>query len=158
MRCGSGSPRRSASGRLGVLAAIDARDDVIPKARVGEAGAVFASHALRAAPRAAPAGTPRWAGCCAREVGDLPAVGAAYAAGDISPAHVEVVVRTHRDLGAAVREALIDCQLPDDDRRSTTPTATDDGDGDGGGGSCGRRWRGSVTRSPPGSARSGWWT
>src|SRR3954466_4215048 len=35
-----------ASGRLGVLAAMDARDDVIPKARVGEAGAVFGSHAL----------------------------------------------------------------------------------------------------------------
>jgi hypothetical protein len=34
------------SGRLGVLAAIDARDDVIPKARVGDAGAVFASHTL----------------------------------------------------------------------------------------------------------------
>src|SRR3954468_14685455 len=35
-----------ASGRLGVLAAMDARDDVIPNARVGEAGAVFASPAL----------------------------------------------------------------------------------------------------------------
>src|SRR5919202_2567970 len=35
-----------ASARLGVLAAIDARDDVIPKAKVGEAGTVFACHAL----------------------------------------------------------------------------------------------------------------
>src|ERR687885_1869319 len=34
------------SGRLGVLAAIDARDDVIPKAKVGDAGAVFAAHGL----------------------------------------------------------------------------------------------------------------
>src|SRR4051795_9682868 len=33
-----------ASARLGVLAAIDARDDVIPKARVGDASAVFTSH------------------------------------------------------------------------------------------------------------------
>ena len=35
-----------ASGRLGVLAAMEARDDVVPKARVGDAGAVFAQHVL----------------------------------------------------------------------------------------------------------------
>src|SRR5690242_15138748 len=35
-----------ASGRLGALAAIDARDDVIPKARAGQAAAVFATHTL----------------------------------------------------------------------------------------------------------------
>ena len=92
-----------ASGRLGVLAAIDARDDVIPKARVGDAGAVFAQHVLGQR-----RGTARrdgaWAGLLRPEVGDLPAVGAAFAAGDVSRAHVEVVVRAHRDLGAGVRE------------------------------------------------------
>jgi hypothetical protein len=99
------------SGRLGVLAAIDARDDVIPKARVGDAGAVFAHHGLGQR-----RGTARrdalWAGLLRLEVGDLPAVGAAFAAGDISPAHVEVAVRAHRELGAAVRDALMDCQIP----------------------------------------------
>src|SRR4051794_4608085 len=102
------------SGRLGVLAAMDARDDVIPKARVGEAGAVFAQHALGQR-----RGTARrdglWAALLRPEVGDLPAVGAAFAAGDISPAHVEVAVRTHKDLGPRVREALMDCQPPDTD-------------------------------------------
>ena len=37
---------QAASGRLSLLAAIDARDDVIPKAKVGDASAVFAYHAL----------------------------------------------------------------------------------------------------------------
>src|ERR671932_2916689 len=47
------------SGRLGVLAAIDARDDVIPKARVGQAGAVFAHHALGQRRWGARRGAPR---------------------------------------------------------------------------------------------------
>src|SRR3954454_6689874 len=95
------------SARLGVLAAIDARDDVIPKARVGDASAVFATHALGQR-----RGTARrdghWAGLLRPEVGDLPAVGAAYAAGDVSTGHVEVAVRTHKELGAAVRDALVE--------------------------------------------------
>src|SRR4051794_8511906 len=104
-----------ASARLGVLAAMDARDDVIPKARVGEAGAVFGSHVLGQR-----RGTARrdalWAGLLRAEVGDLPAVGAAYAAGDITPAHVEVAVRAHKQVGAAAREALVECTTPDPDR------------------------------------------
>jgi|SRR5689334_12660759 len=100
-----------ASGRLGVLAAMDARDDVIPKAKVGDAGAVFGTHVLGQR-----RGTARrdgvWAGLLRPEGGDLPAVGAAFAAGDVSAAHVEVVVRAHRDLGARVRETLMDCQPP----------------------------------------------
>src|SRR3954471_3550370 len=104
-----------ASGRLGVLAAMDARDDVIPKARVGDAGAVFGSHVLGQR-----RGTARrdalWAGLLRPEVGDLPAVGAAYAAGDITPAHVEVAVRAHKQVGAAARDALVECTTPDPDR------------------------------------------
>src|SRR5919199_2300774 len=84
-----------ASGRLGVLAAIDARDDVIPKAKVGDAGAVFASHALGQR-RVTARRDAAWASLLRAEVGDLPAVGAAFAAGDISAAHVEVAVRAHR--------------------------------------------------------------
>ncbi len=101
-----------AAGRLGVLAAMDARDDVIPKAKVGDAGAVFGQHVLGQR-----RGTARrdgvWASLLRPEGGDLPAVGAAFAAGDVSGAHVEVVVRAHRDLGARVRELLMDCQAPD---------------------------------------------
>src|SRR5919202_480361 len=101
-----------ASGRLGVLAAIDARDDVIPKAKVGDAGAVFASHGL---------GQRRWVarrepdsgGVLRPEGGDLPAVGAAFAAGDITSAHVEVAVRAHKELGPRARETLIDCVVPE---------------------------------------------
>src|SRR3954449_4632471 len=107
-----------ASARLGVLAAIDAREDVIPKSRVGDASAVFATHALGQR-----RGTARrdalWASLLRPEVGDLPAIGAAYAAGDVSTAHVEIGVRTHKELGAAVRDALMDCDVADDD--STQP-------------------------------------
>src|ERR687884_229343 len=103
-----------ASGRLGVLAAIDARDDVIPKARVGDAGAVFASHGLGQR-----RGTARrdalWASLLRPQVGDLPAVGAAFAAGDVSAAHVEVAVRAHKDLGATARQTLMDAVIPDGD-------------------------------------------
>src|SRR5919206_4005823 len=59
------------SGRLGVLAAIDARDDVIPKAKVGEAGAVFAHHALGQR-RGTARRDGRWASLLRPEVGDLP--------------------------------------------------------------------------------------
>jgi hypothetical protein len=66
------------SGRLGVLAAMDGRADVIPKAKVGDAGAVFASHVLGQRPGTARR-DGRWAGLLRGEVGDLAAVGAAYA-------------------------------------------------------------------------------
>src|ERR671933_2767686 len=101
-----------ASGRLGVLAAIDARDDVIPKARVGDAGAVFANHGLGQR-RGSARRDALWAGLLRPEVGDLPAMGAAFAAGDVSSAHVEVAVRAHKALGAAARERLMGCQIPD---------------------------------------------
>jgi len=100
-----------ASGRLGVLAAIDARDDVIAKARVGDAGAVFACHVLGQR-RGSARRDGVWAGLLRPQVGDLPAVGAAFAAGDVSSAHVEVAVRAHTRLGAGVRERLMDCQDP----------------------------------------------
>src|SRR5919202_196562 len=72
-----------ASGRLGVLAAMDARDDVIPKARVGDAGAVFASHTLGQR-RGVARRDAHWASLLRPQGGDLPAVGAALATGDIS--------------------------------------------------------------------------
>ncbi len=107
------------SGRLAVLAAMDARDDVIPKAKVGDAGAVFAHHVLGQRHGTARR-DGRWAWLLRPEVGDLPAVGAALAAGDITTAHVEVAIRAHRDLGAQAREALVECQIPE--------VVSDDGD------------------------------
>src|ERR687885_2210699 len=68
-----------ASGRLGVLAAIDARDDVIPKAKVGDAAAVFACHGLGQR-RGTARRDAHWAGLLRPQVGDLPAMGGAYAA------------------------------------------------------------------------------
>ena len=103
-----------ASARLAVVAAIDARDDVIPKAKVGEAGAVFACHALGQR-RWVARRDGLWAGLLRPEVGDLPAIGAAFAAGDVTTAHVEVAVRTHKELGSAVREVLMGCRIPDGD-------------------------------------------
>jgi hypothetical protein len=111
------------SGRLAVLAAIDARDDVIPKAKAGDASAVFAHHGLGQR-RWVARRDAHWASLLRAEVGDLPAVGAAFAAGDITPGHVEVAVRAHRDLGARARETLIDCQIPQ------APAQAPDGDAD----------------------------
>src|SRR5205085_1678348 len=48
----------------------------------------------------------------------------------ISTGHVEVAVRTHKDLGAAVREALVECQIPNDD--SDQPGHIETGGGGGG--------------------------
>jgi hypothetical protein len=91
-----------------------ARDDVIPKAKTGEAGAVFATHVLGQR-----SGVARrdghWADLLRPEVGDLAAVGAAYAAGDITTAHVEVAARAHRDLGTQAREAMVEVEVPDGD-------------------------------------------
>src|SRR5919199_2844892 len=122
-----------ASGRLGVLAAIDARDDVIPKAKVGDAGAVFAHHALGQR-RGSARRDALWASLLRPQVGDLPAIGAAFAAGDISTAHVEIAARTHKALGATVRDRLMDCQIPDTARPDKDATGDQPGsDADAGG-------------------------
>ncbi len=97
--------------RLGVLAAMDARDDVVPKARAGQASAVFGQHVLGQS-RAAARRDGLWASLLRAEVGDLPATGATYAAGDVTFGHVEVVVRAYRRLGSAAREQVVDCRLP----------------------------------------------
>ena len=41
------------------------------------------------------------------DTGDLKVIGAAYAAGEVLRGHVDVAVRTHRDLGEKIREELI---------------------------------------------------
>src|SRR5215210_8016417 len=87
---------------------------------------VFAQHALGQR-RGAARRDAHWAGLLRPEVGDLPAVGAAFAAGDISPAHVEVAARTHRDLGARVRETLMDSVIPDPGNDNDNDTDHPDG-------------------------------
>ena len=98
------------AGRLGVLAAMDARDDVVPKARAGGASAVFGQQVLGQR-RADARRDGQWASLLRPEVGDLPAMGAAFAAGDVSAAHVEVAVRARKRLGLLAREALVDAEV-----------------------------------------------
>ena len=97
---------RLTAGRLSTLAAIDARDDVVPKARPGQAAAVFGLHVLRQS-RARARREAHTAALLRPEVGDLPRIGAALSAGDIASGHVDVAVRAHRDLGQAARDKLI---------------------------------------------------
>ncbi len=97
---------RLTAGRLSTLAAIDARDDVVPKARPGHAAAVFRLHVLRQS-RARARREAHTAALLRPEVGDLPRMGAALSAGDIASGHVDVAVRAHRDLGQATRDKLI---------------------------------------------------
>src|SRR5919202_3353794 len=99
-----------AAGRLAVLAAIDDRDDVIPKAAAGTGASVFSQHVLGQT-RAAARRDVAWAHLLRPEVGDLAATGLAYTAGDISTDHVQVVARTHGRLTAKVRDALVDPRL-----------------------------------------------
>ena len=93
------------AGQWATLAVFDDRDDVVPLARAGQAGAVFgrdvAGHTRGRAVREA-----QTAALLRPEVGDLPRVGAALAAGDVTTGHVEVAVRAHRDLGQEARDAV----------------------------------------------------
>ena len=91
---------------LRCVKAVDDRDDVVPTARPGTAAAAFLQHSLglegRQARREADA-----ARLLDPDTGDLPRLGAAHAAGQVSGGHVQVAVRLHHRLPASVREALI---------------------------------------------------
>ena len=95
-----------ASAGFRTLAAMDARDDVVPKARAGQASIAFQQHAL-----GVDHGTARRDSTAAQlldpDTGDLKVIGAAYAAGEVLRGHVDVAVRAHRDLGERIREELI---------------------------------------------------
>src|SRR3954471_5469923 len=123
-----------AAARLAVLEAINDRDDVVPKAPPGQASAVFAQHALGQR-RGTARRDAQWARLLRPDrgqAGDMAAVGAAYAAGDICTPHVEVAVRTHHRLGPALREALIDAE-----QIEAVPDSSSTGDGTGGSGGTG---------------------
>src|SRR3954447_7596859 len=103
----------SAAG-LRVLAEIDVRDDVVPRARTGQASVAFQQHALGLDPfvaRRESAAAHRLAG----RSGELPAMGAGHASRRVHPGHVDVAVRTYRELGARLRGELIplDRNAPD---------------------------------------------
>src|SRR3954451_19980823 len=103
----------SAAG-LRVLAEIDVRDDVVPRARTGQASVAFQQHPLGLDPFVARRESAA-AHLLAAGSGDLPAMGAAYASGRVHRGHVDVAVRTYRELGARLRGELIplDRDAPD---------------------------------------------
>jgi hypothetical protein len=98
----------SAAG-LRVLAAMDRRDDVVPKGPPGKASITFQRHALGLSPFVAQRESTA-AHLLDADTGDLTSVGAAYAAGRIRRGHVDVAVRTHRELGADLRAEVIPFQ------------------------------------------------
>ncbi|MGZ4613359.1 MAG: hypothetical protein ACXV1K_09360 [Kineosporiaceae bacterium] len=94
---------------LDSIPAVDDRDDVAPGARPGRAGAVgarFLRHAL-GVDRTVAAREAETARLLDPHTGDLAAVGAAYAAGEITRGHVDVATSVHRRLRARVRDALV---------------------------------------------------
>ena len=95
-----------ASAGFRTLAAMDARDDVVPKARAGMASIAFQQHALGVDHHTARRDSTT-AQLLDPDTGDLKVMGAAYAAGKVLRGHVDVAVRAHRDLGEKIREELI---------------------------------------------------
>src|SRR3954454_24759381 len=91
--------------KLALVGDVDGRDDVVPRAKPTTAGATCLRTALGVDRHHAgrEAGTAR---LIAGDRADLAAVGAAYAAGQISRAHLDIAASVHRRLGA-VRERLI---------------------------------------------------
>ena len=129
-----------ASAWLRTLASMDARDDVVPKARAGQASLAFQQHALGIDPHTARRDSAT-AQLLDPDTGDLKAIGAAFAAGEVLRGHVDVAVRTHRDLGERIREELIPA-------RSRTSRGVSGGS---------RRWT-RCSRGRPGSGVCASWT
>src|SRR4051812_3593318 len=89
--------------RLALVGDVEGRDDVVPRAQPSTAGAAF----LRAALGLDRHHAGREAGTARLITGDQPdlaAVGAAYAAGQISRAHLDIAAGVHRRLGGTARE------------------------------------------------------
>src|SRR4051794_36731434 len=97
--------------QLRVLHDVETRDDVVPRVRSGvsRAAAFLRGNGADAARAARDAAAAR---LVCGESADLAETGAAYAAGEISRAHLDVAVRSHEKLGAAARNALMPVQDP----------------------------------------------
>jgi hypothetical protein len=96
---------------LRLVGDVDAREDVVPRAKPKTAGAAFLRTALGLDRHRAgrEADTAR---LVTGQRPDLAAVGAAYAAGQISRGHLDVAASVHRRLGKA-RETLMPVADPD---------------------------------------------
>src|SRR3954468_18381857 len=96
---------------LGLVGDVDGRDDVIPRVKPKTAGATFLRTALGLDNLKAgrEAGTAR---LVTGQHPDLAAVGAAYAAGQISRGHLDIAASVHHRLGA-VRETPMPVADPD---------------------------------------------
>ena len=114
---------------------MDARDDVVPKARAGQAS-VRSSSTPSAIDHATARRDSTTAQLLDPDTGDLKVIGAAYAAGTVLRGHVDVAVRAHRDLGEKMREEM----SPDIDPVEGGPVGAPVGAADRGGGcAAGRR-------------------
>jgi hypothetical protein len=104
-----------------LIADVDARDDVVPRAKPKCAGAALLRTALGVERRKATR-EAEVARLVSGDRPDLDAVGTAYAAGDISRGHLDAAVSVHRRLGANCRESAR--SLVDPDTRETTERRT----------------------------------
>jgi hypothetical protein len=100
------------SAALRLVGDVDGRDDVVLRAKPRTAGAAFLRTAL-GLERHRASRDADLARLVTGEQTDLAAMGAAYAAGDITRSHVEVAASVHRRLGAAARERLMPVTDPD---------------------------------------------
>jgi hypothetical protein len=114
---------------LRVLAEIDGRDDVVPQARSGQASVAFQQHALGLDPFVARRESAT-AHLLAADRGDLAVMGAAYASGRVHRGHVDVAVRTCRELGARIRDELIPLDRDDPDLADLARHLAPDTEGD----------------------------
>ena len=108
---------------LRLVGDVDTRADIIPRAKPHTAAAAFLRTALGldSRPAAREAGTAR---LVTGESADLAAVGAAYAAGQISRAHLDIAVGLHHRLGPTARATLMPVTDPDTGEVTQQPTIT----------------------------------
>src|SRR4051794_2063680 len=112
LRMISSEQARLDAARLGLIAGVDDRDDVVPKAKPKTAGSAFLRTALGLERRKA-AREADIARLVAGDHPDLAGIGAAYAGGDISRGHLEVAVGVRRRLGPTCRDQLRPVADPD---------------------------------------------
>ncbi|HEX2808694.1 MAG TPA: DUF222 domain-containing protein, partial [Kineosporiaceae bacterium] len=91
--------------RLGLVRQLQARPQAVPGASAGRAAATFLIHGLRVSPAQAGRDVAT-AVAIDPQVGDLPLLGQALAAGEISREHVDVAVAAVAKLPAAAKRQV----------------------------------------------------